>query len=210
MVLLKYVPKSRIIITLFFLAIVYFFTSIVMEQSDYSFFQHPYITMIMVVGHWYLVFRFNFSNSMFTSRFESIDHKNMQVVFWLSTLSTLYVLLCFAIIIFIGNITGDVFTLEKVFVYLFCSISSFVVLNVLFVALTTRMSELLAKIVMFALLFGGFASNFAGSALVYINFIFFNINTKFTHGTILNFLIVYTIFILGGVLLTFAKENELC
>ena len=210
MVLLKYIPKSRIIITLFLLASIYLLTSINMEPSDYSFFQHPYVTMIMVAGYWFLIFRFSFSNSMFASRFKSVSYKNMKVIVWLSTLSTLYVLLSFAIIIFIGNITGDVFTLQKVFVYLFCSIFSFVVLNILFVALTTRISELLAKIVMFALLLGGFASNFAGSTLVYINFMFFNIHTELNIQTIINFLIVYTTCIVGSLFSSFAKDKELC
>lgn len=154
MQLLKFVSKIRVASVCFAVASVYFiYSSQTPEVDVYSYFQHPYITMALISGYWFLVFQFDFTGSMFTSRFMSLDSRNSQVIKWLTFLSIAYTFAAFLLFYMIGLFTKDIFTFSKVFIYLVSNALMFLLLNTFYIAFSVNFTAIIARIIVLAMTF---------------------------------------------------------
>ena len=207
--LLKYISKLKIIIIVTIISIIYSLLNTIVDKSDYSFFQHPYITIGLIIGYLFLVFPFDFQNTMFVTQFKSAGSCRIQVIIWLSVLSIVYIISVLIILACLGIALGDIVTLQKLLTFLICTLLSLVVLNVILVFFSAKWGGLFSKIFLICFLLASFALNFAGGVFIKINFLFFNINNTFSKDFILTSLLVYVVIFSMFYVLSLFKDKEI-
>lgn len=209
MQLLKYIGRIKIGMIFALSLAIYILLNLINDASSYSFFQHPYLTMVLLSGFLFLVMPFDFQNIMFSTRFTSMSKCRMKAVEWLSYFAVIYVGCLFVCFLPIGILLGDDFSLQKIGIFLFYSLLTLVTINILLVSLSAKIGTILTEIFLFFLIFAGFALNFAGELFVKINFFFYNINIAFNRILIINSLFVYIVITMIILAISLVKDKEL-
>lgn len=207
--LLKYIGKVKAIFVFALSLMIYTLLCFINDGSNYSLFQHPYLTMVLLSGFLLLVIPFDFQNIMFSTRFVSLSSCRIKSVVWLFSLAFFYLFILFICFLPIGISLGDDFSIQKVIIFLTYSLTSLLIVIIMLVFLSAKIGTIITKIFLFCFIFAGFALNFAGGFFVNINFIFYNINSAFTWGLMVNSLMVYTTILSFLYVISFVKDKEL-
>lgn len=208
MQLIKYLSKLKIIIIYSCLLLIYSILNISNEKSWYSFYQHPYFTLGIIYGYLIIIFQFDFNNTMSNIRFRNYEKYTIYFISKLNQISTLYFFVLYLLILALGLLFNDEFTIAKVFNYTIYTILSLILVNIFYVMFSIKYKIFLLKIFLYCIVALSFCLNFAGKYFVNINLFFFNIRTSFTLEFLLNSILIYSVLLFLIYLISNKKAKD--
>lgn len=209
MQLFKYISKVKFAVIWLCIATIYVLLNLIQEKSAYSFFQHPFLTILVLLGFLLLIVPFDVHNSMLLMRFKSVSKCFGFYISQLAVIALLYLSCIFATIIVLGSILHDDFTFQKIFLYLFCTFFSLILLIISLVVFSIKLNHTFSKAILFCIIGFSFSMNFAGELYVKMNVYFYNIHSVLTLPILLQFIFAYAVGLFMIFLVSLKPQGDL-
>ncbi|MFR8087364.1 MAG: hypothetical protein ACLU6B_02560 [Lachnospirales bacterium] len=178
----RFIPRRTVVFVLVVLLFVYCALWMMgwANASHYCFFQHPFYTMAVYGGFYIFLYRFDFWNSFWISRFESIEKCLKETCIATGKMVIGYItILCVLLYpiawILQDQITGSIAALHYIYTTL-----SLILLCYLYIVLGYLFHPIVSKAILIAGLFVGISISFFGEFYITVNFPFYNMNTQFS------------------------------
>ena len=206
--LIKYIGNLRIIIVFAILSLFYCTIHLMTEIKKFSSFQHPFLSLLLYLCFFFLIFRFDLNNIMLKSRFTSNDTFLLKCSAMLIRFATEYMVLMMLIIISVGLLIGDYLSWKRLLIYMICTFFSLCIFSVMYVVFSDKTGGLGAKIIMYSYVTATIALGFVNDFFIAVDFLYFNISTGVSASLLLRMACVYIITIVFLYMLTLIRGSE--
>lgn len=178
----RFIPKRTFVFVMAALVITYciFWMMGWINANHFCFFQHPIYIIAVYGGFYILIYRFDFWNTFFVSRYENVAACIREIWISLGKMAVGYVTILCILLYPTAWILQDQVTVSVAFLYYIYTTLSLIILCGLYIVLGHLWSPVTAKMILIASLFVGLSISFFGEFYITINFLFYNRNSNFT------------------------------
>ncbi len=206
----KYLNKIQLLFSAAGIMVSFFLLTLNSSESDgYSSYQHPFLTLLLIGFYVLIIAKLDFTNTMFVIRFKSKGQCMLHATVSLCLFGWLFYSILFAFFLALSFwFTATISVSSAVLCYIYTLLTLFFI-NVFYVVLSFKWSKLFTRIVLYSLMFLGFAMNFSGDIFIRYNFFFFNMYTYVNQGILTSSLATYAFLIFLLTLILQKRDREL-